>query len=276
MLVGLNWYLSEDESHNADGKHVSYLDTSNRLHAGLASCDGDLILRLADVVRRGRSVRALEASGALPTGAPTYTARLRASFTFRDRNAWHQEALERLSVADVVFADPDNGMRSRRAGPRLEKYALMHELAGYARRGQALVVYHHADRSASATDQAKRRLNDLAEATSQAPIAVVIARRGSCRLFVVTGPSAVQDRLAQSIRRFATRWSAHTTLCPRGSGRRRWSRAHPAGRRGRPGQPEVMRNAPRSGDLLSQAYRAHTSRADFESPRCGSRRSRLT
>jgi alkylated DNA nucleotide flippase Atl1 len=218
MLVGLNWYLSEDESHNADGKHVSYLDRNNRLHAGLASCDGDLIQRLADVVRRGRSVHALEESGALPAGAPTYAARLRASFTLRDRDAWHREALERLAVADVVFADPDNGMRSNHTGARLEKYALMHELADYARRGQALVVYHHADRSASATDQAKRRLNDLAEATSQQPIAVVIARRGSCRLFVVTASPFIQDRLAQSIRRFATRWSAHTTLVLPGSG----------------------------------------------------------
>lgn len=212
LLVGVNWYLAPDEGHNADGKHVTYLDPGNRLHASLASCDSDLISRLAEVVRRGRSVGALEKSGALPAGAPTYAAKLCASFTVRDRDEWHEAALRRLSMAEVVFADPDNGMRSSRTGPRLEKYALIHELADYARRGQALVVYHHADRSASATDQAKRRLNELAQATPHEPVAVVVSRRGSCRLFVVTAPPAVHHRLAQSIRRFATQWSAHTTL----------------------------------------------------------------
>lgn len=212
LFVGVNWYLAEDETHNADGKHVSYLDPGNFLHSSLASCDPDLIRRLGEVVRSGRSVERLEASGALPAGSPTYAARLRASFTAGDRDAWHMAALERLSGAEVVFADPDNGMRSKRSGSRLEKYALTEELADYARRGQALVVYHHADRSATATDQGKRRLNELAEATSHEPVAAVIARRGSCRLFVVTAPETTRERLAASIQRFTSRWSAHTTL----------------------------------------------------------------
>jgi hypothetical protein len=71
LVVGLNWYLTDDESHNADGRHVGYLNSGNRFHASLASCDPDLIRRLGDVVRRGRSVEALEGSGALPAGAPS-------------------------------------------------------------------------------------------------------------------------------------------------------------------------------------------------------------
>lgn len=26
LSIGLNWYLTPDETHNSDGRHVSYLD----------------------------------------------------------------------------------------------------------------------------------------------------------------------------------------------------------------------------------------------------------
>jgi hypothetical protein len=57
------------------------------------------------------------------------------------------------------------------------------ELADYAARGQSLVVYHHADRSAKAEDQAKAQLGRIVRAIGQAPAGTIIARRGSYRLF---------------------------------------------------------------------------------------------
>ena len=68
---------------------------------------------------------------------------------------------------DLVFADPDNGIRS--AGhpapahrTTAVKHAYLDELAAFARRGQSLIVYHHADRSAAMDQQATGRLADLA------------------------------------------------------------------------------------------------------------------
>src|SRR6185312_15778128 len=69
LLVGLNWYLAPDEDHNADGKHVTYLQQSNRYHASLAACDPRLMECLARVVETHRSVDALNTSGALPAGS---------------------------------------------------------------------------------------------------------------------------------------------------------------------------------------------------------------
>jgi len=69
---------------------------------------------------------------------------------------------------------------------KLQKYALVSELRDYALRGQSLVAYRHADRSASAEIQAYRRLDELATGVGQGPVGAVAARRGSCRFFLVT------------------------------------------------------------------------------------------
>lgn len=29
LTLGVNWYLAPDESHNADGKHITYLNNNN-------------------------------------------------------------------------------------------------------------------------------------------------------------------------------------------------------------------------------------------------------
>ena len=48
------------------------------------------------------------------------------------------------------------------------------ELAAFAGRGQSLVVYHHADRTAAVEEQARRRLGDIAR---EVPIKPVVSRR---------------------------------------------------------------------------------------------------
>jgi hypothetical protein len=48
-----------------------------------------------------------------------------------------------------------------------------------------VIVYHHADRSAPVSEQAQRRLADVAEELGIDPLGAVRASRGSCRLFLV-------------------------------------------------------------------------------------------
>jgi hypothetical protein len=212
LSVGLNWYLAPDESHNGDGKHTAYLDPANRMHERLASCDRDLVERLARVVATDRSVEALDAAGVLPPGSHTYSEMLMPSIGLAGRRAWHRRALDALVSVQVVCADPDNGIRSLPQASKLHKYALIDELADYARRGQSLVVYQHADRSADAATQAARRLDELADGVQQPPVAAIIARRGSCRFFLVTAVDAHRERLATALRRFAARWTPHAQL----------------------------------------------------------------
>jgi hypothetical protein len=212
LRIGLNWYLAPDEAHNADGKHIGYLDPGNRWHASLAALDPELMSELAQVVRTGRSVAALNTSGALPEGASAYSQQLEPPSGIAGRQSWHAGALDALARADVVFADPDNGIRSSVAGGKLHKFALINELADYARRGQSLIAYHHADRSAPAEIQAARRLNELALGAQQEPIGAVIARRGTCRFFLATAAAGHRDELTQALSAFTAKWRPHVTL----------------------------------------------------------------
>jgi hypothetical protein len=219
LSIALNWYLAPDEAHNADGKHVAYLNPANRQHQSLASCDPDLVQRLSRVVASGRSVEALEASGALPPGCATYHEMLLTGEDPAARLAWHHRALAVVDQAEVVCTDPDNGICFVPCKPKLHKYALIAELADYARRGQSLVAYQHADRSAYARDQAVQRLEDLATAVDQTPVATIIGRRGSCRFFLVTAADGHAARLTAALRAFADRWSPHAELIVLGARR---------------------------------------------------------
>lgn len=210
--LGINWYRVYDETHNADGKHTTYLNRSNQLHAALRACDPALMTQLAAVVAQGRSIAALEASGALPPNSTTYAEHVGKHPDARP--IWHQDALQRLAGCDVVFTDPDNGMRGKSAGAKTVKYALLHELADYTARGQSVVVYHHADRTAKVPIQADRRLVELHEATGIEPLGAVIARRGSSRLFLVAAAQEHRPALATAVTAYANRWTGHAEWHP--------------------------------------------------------------
>jgi hypothetical protein len=212
LSVGLNWYLAPDENHNGDGRHIAYLNPANRLHPSLAACDRDLMARLARVVATERSVAALDACGAIPPGSWAHSEILLPATGMDGRREWHQRALAVLAGADVVCADPDNGICTSARAPKLHKYALIDELADYARRGQSLVVYQHADRSADARTQATGRLDQLAAGVGQLPVAAIVARRGSCRFFLVTAADGHRDRLGPAVQQFAARWKPHVEL----------------------------------------------------------------
>jgi hypothetical protein len=210
--LGIVWYLNPDESHNADGKHVTYLRDGNRVGERLRALDPDLHDRMRVVVDSERSVACVERSGTLPPGTRTYGQSLSLSDLARSdrttrrarRRLWLDGALAATVGCDVVFADPDNGIRavdhpvpSHR--DRSEKHAYLDELAAFAERGQSLIVYHHADRSAPAKVQAHTRLAELAAAMMQDEIGVVRASRGSTRLFLITGVGSVAEHLAQRL-----------------------------------------------------------------------------
>jgi hypothetical protein len=77
---------------------------------------------------------------------------------------------------------------------RAVKHAYLDELAAFARRGQSLIVYHHADRSATVDQQARRRLTDFTCGVPVEPVAAVRASRGSNRLFLIGAASAAHSR----------------------------------------------------------------------------------
>jgi hypothetical protein len=127
-----------------------------------------------------------------------------------EREAWHSAALERLAQADLVFLDPDNGIRVEGSSQSIEKYATGHEITDYTVRGQSIVIYQHADRSpGGVTSQLHRRMTDLRAVTGVKPLGGVIGRRGSVRFFMVLPASSHRTRLGTALVRYGERWYPH-------------------------------------------------------------------
>lgn len=214
LRLGVVWYLVPDESHNADGKHTAYLDSGHASALELRRADPELYDQLASVVAAGvRSVAALERAGVLPANTATYSTALQ----FRDlpitarsarskrREDWLSASLLATVGCDVVFVDPDNGVRptdhpSPRHRNKAEKHAYLDEIAAFTDRGQSVIAYQHADRSAPVDVQARLRLNDLALATGKEPLAAVRASRGSTRLYLISADQSHDDRLDTNLR----------------------------------------------------------------------------
>ena len=211
--LGVVWYRTPDETHNADGKHIAYLDPGHRSSGRLRDLDPDLYDRLARAIYAERSTARLAAAGLLDVATCFFGDLLDLAdlpVTARGarqarRRSWLQRAMAATAGCDLIFADPDNGIRAAAhqvPAHRIKavKYAYLDELAAFAGRDQSLVVYHHADRTAAVEEQARRRLDDIAREVPIKPVAAVRASLGTTRLFLVAAVAShagyLTDRLA--------------------------------------------------------------------------------
>lgn len=220
LRIGLVWCLADDESHNADGKHIRYLH-DDRL--GLAGCDPALHAVLKRMIDQSessqgeRSVAALEALNVWPRGMRFFTERLsyagvplgeRAAM----REAWLGRAVEATRGCDVVFFDPDNGLEissvSRRA-IKAPKYIRFDELTPFWRRGQSLVIYQHLTRQGTAEAQAARRCGQLRQHLGVERVTALRFNRGTARLYLHAMQPQHQRRIARCHDELLARWSPH-------------------------------------------------------------------
>ena len=146
LKIGINWYLVDNESHNADGKHTGYL--TNRK---FKSCDDELRNKLQQIVHNNtRSVKALEELFLLEHSI-YYNKIIQspqvAGKCFRQN--WHLDAAKTLAPCDIVFLDPDNGLLPKsKSKTRKEsiKYVFEEEILDYYKRGHSVVFYNHRTR----------------------------------------------------------------------------------------------------------------------------------
>ena len=147
--IGINWYLTEDDSTN-DGKFKEYLDRPRERWM----CDEELFEELKKL--KGITVNAVEEKALIP-GAVYYsegldTAGLLPQARCDAREKWFSESLDVLQPAELVFADPDNGI-SYRVTKRMknnEKYILPCEIKAYLDQGKDVVFYCHKGRRSDA------------------------------------------------------------------------------------------------------------------------------
>ena len=144
--IGLNWYLVDDETHNDDGKHISYL--SDRRFNG---CDDSLRDALRLVINNNRSVSMLEKQELVKKAVYFSEQLLPPATNGFSRCTWHKNAMERLNATDIVFLDPDNGIIAKSVSAKSGKsikYVLREEICDYYAAGHSLVIYNHRSRQA--------------------------------------------------------------------------------------------------------------------------------
>ena len=194
LRLGINWYLNTG-GREGDGRHITYLKPDNRIGQSLRLVDDELYCSLQSFAEKGadRSVQLLEQRSTLRFGSIFY------ANPIGDRTKWHQEALARLKVAELVFLDPDNGLTMSGADPNPRKHVLPNEVRDYIKYGKSVVVYHHADRSCSVDEQVLQRLESVRESTDIEPLAAVIARRGTVRFFLVIAQPEHKRQMVQRL-----------------------------------------------------------------------------
>jgi hypothetical protein len=217
LRLAVLWYFVADESHNNDGRHISYLKDSKGL---FRSCDPTLFSQMDRIVSKGRSLKAIEDSGLLPVGtlfhssALPYIARERTIDRMAKRQAWIREAAAIASSADLVFLDPDNGLECSSVGRHSKtgtKYAYFDDVQALSTPTTSLLIYHHLCRQHAAPKQILNRAQSLAKhVPSNHEIAALRYRRGSARVFfVAVAPRHCAD-VALRLRRFlSSPWAAH-------------------------------------------------------------------
>lgn len=150
LALGVNWYLTPDENHNFDGKHISYLHKSE--YKGL---DDELFFILKDIIERDkRHVFSIQESVILAGNTVFYDNVLdfagETNPTKRKihRKSWHDTALNKLKDCDIVFMDPDNGLqvKSSLTGKKGNKYIGVDEFKDYYKLGKSIIFYNHRER----------------------------------------------------------------------------------------------------------------------------------
>ena len=217
--LGVLWYRFEDST-PGDGKYVSYLEPPRAEE--FRRCDPELFRQMRSIVRNKRSVAAVEASGALPSGTAFFGDKLvfgpgesRESKAAK-RLEWLEAGLRAVEHADLVFADPDTGFeiasvdRLHAEGP---KYVYYDDLRACWNRGQSLVVYQHIARNRTAEEQITDRIAALLEHFRGAEDIITVRwRRFTSRVYLVVPAADHADTLAARSRALlASPWSRHFT-----------------------------------------------------------------
>lgn len=201
--LGVAWFLYPDETHNLDGRHTAYLRDPNVWR----HLDPDLFDHLTNGFVAARSTDHLKAAldvGTSFVDVPVPT-RLPAPERSAARKRWFADCLATLTSADLVFADPDNGLVDdgewRRRIGTFGKQMPLSEAQAFSR-GRCSVIYHHNSRFKGGHDaEVDHWLRQLAK-----PALAVRATAYSCRTFFIVNPDA---EIVERTQEFCRRWENH-------------------------------------------------------------------
>ncbi len=132
LRLGVVWCFVRDRG-------IEYLERPGRFK----DCDASLFEALDQLVRScRRRLETVEESEILPEG--TVFCRQPVPTRLEKRKAWAHQASEETKHCDLVFLDPDNGLRADPLiGDKVSaRYVYYKDLEPFLRQSQTLVIYH--------------------------------------------------------------------------------------------------------------------------------------
>jgi hypothetical protein len=209
LTLGVAWYLYPDEHHKGDGRHIAYFSKPMRWR----HLDPPLFDCLHRLVQGGRrSVSEIEASRLLKPACFSFAALEFTGRSLNERRAfrrrWFDGVLSDLREAEIVFADPDNGLCEdgtfsygrRDAWKRLP----MREARALSD-GRPAIFYHHNSRFPGGHAlEVQKWIGALGEGTL-----ALRWRAYSPRTFFLVNPTPA---LAKRLEDFARRWRPYAEL----------------------------------------------------------------
>jgi len=210
--LGVAWYLFPNESHNSDGKHITYL----RSRELWRSHDDELFDTLSTLVtQRTRSISSLESSrvlsNAIYANEPLQSDIVSSAERAQWRKGWFDRVVTNLASCDIVFADPDNGLcldsrfsewqrKDWKRLPLSEAYSLAEN--------RTAIFYHHNSRYTGGHSAEIRYW--LSQFNSET-LALYWGGKGSMspRTFFVVNPS---EEISKKLAEFCKVWKQATIL----------------------------------------------------------------
>ena len=216
ISIAVNWYLTEDVvlggSGFYDGKFIQYLKDDRYRKCCPEVFD---LLHSAVIDRRIRDIRFVENSDVIPNAryfneVLPEIKRGPMEEHKRVRKEWHNRGLAFCEGADLVFLDPDNGLREcMTKRPKMDmKYVLDEEAVDYYHTGANLVYYcHRGRRSDTKWEEYKKR---LARKLPDASMFGLTFHRGTQRSFIfAVHPEDAEEYLAIAKGFLDTSWKEH-------------------------------------------------------------------
>ena len=203
LKIGLNWYLTlpeeVDPKNNKDGEKRFHLtgDDSGQW----ANWDNELFDDLK--IFKSHSKRKLKIFYNREILDVTYFDDLVPNSNL-ERLKWHKKGIKKFKDCDIIFFDPDNGIKVPSAkGKRIRKYAKNNEIKEYLENGKAVITSQFA-RQIKPKEKAgwvRSELNSVITQNKKLPI--MQCRVSPNILFVPVAPNDKYETLQKAIKSFA-------------------------------------------------------------------------
>lgn len=210
LSLGVIWYARPDLG-------TDYLNDQETFQ----NCDPELFNSLRAIVNT-RTLAKIEGLGIL--GKATKYWRCSVPSEKPKRIAWLNGALKRVSGCDVVFLDPDNGLRLDKSVSSETKisteHAYLDEVIAIERNAEAVVLYHSFDHNTSHCKQIEEKIEQLeSEFCNGQGVFAVRWNRLPTRVFFIICKEDKYSLLQQRLQEMVGTWGKgrfknnHFTLC---------------------------------------------------------------